>query len=120
MRIYSILAACALLVGGCSKEYEVPSALTVAELPTALEKAFSSAAAERKELVDRSIGALKEGKLPNALMVIESLCAIPDLTPTQRTVATRAVLTLNQELQSAAAKGDKSAADFQKLRQSSK
>jgi hypothetical protein len=107
-------------VGGCSKEYEVPKALTVAELPTALEKAFSSAATERKELVDRSIGALKEGKLPNALMVIESLCAIPDLTPTQRAVASRAVLTLNQELQSAAGKGDKSAEQFQKLRQSSK
>ncbi len=115
-RIVSLCCLVAFLLAGCAKN-EAPKALTLAEMPAALNKAFAKASTERKELVARSISALQEGQLPNALMVVEGLCAIPDLTEEQRATASRALLTLNQELQAAAAKGDKAATDFQKLRQ---
>jgi uncharacterized protein YjiK len=111
-----MVAAVAMMLSGCAKE-EPPKPLTVAELPAALEKAFAKAPAERKEIVARSVSALQAGQIPNALLVIESVCAIPDLTEEQRSAASRALLTLNQELQASAAKGDKAATDFQKLRQ---
>jgi len=115
-RLITMCAAALLLLAGCEKN-EIPKALTIAELPAALQKAFAKAPTERKELIDRSISALQEGQLPNAVMVMEGICAVPDLTEMQRAVASRALLTLNQELQAAAAKGDKTATDFQKLRQ---
>ena len=105
------------LAMGCSKEAQAPQPLSVDQVPTALNQAFQKASTERKELVERAVAAMQNKELSKALMVIEGLCAIPDLTPEQRETASRAMLTVNQELQAAAQRGDKSAADFQRMRQ---
>ncbi len=105
---------------GCSKEAEAPQPLTLDQMPAALNQAFQKAPTERKELVERAVSAVQNKELSKALMVIEGLCAIPDLSPEQRETASRALLTVNQELQAAAERGDKSAADFQRLRQNAR
>ena len=115
---FTALAA-ALLLAGCA-QHKAPKPLTVAEIPAALNQAFAQAPTERKELVDRTVSTLQAGEIAKALMVVEGLCAVPDLTKEQRETASRALLTLTQELQAAAQRGDKAAADFQRLRQSTR
>jgi len=109
----------ALAVAGCEKN-KAPQPLAVDQIPVAMNQAFAKASTERKELVERAVSALQNKELSKALMVVEGLCAVPDLTLEQRETASRALLTLNQELQAAAQKGDKAAAQFQRLRQSAR
>ena len=108
-----------LFLAGCEKN-KPPQPLSVDQIPAAMNQAFAKAPAERKELVERAVSALQNKELSKALMVVEGLCAVPDLTPEQRETASRALLTLNQELQAAAQGGDKAAAEFQRLRQSAR
>ena len=125
MAIKSILTSTALLpvlllslfFAGC-EENKPPQPLSLDQIPAAMNQAFAKAPAERKELVDRAVSALQNKEISKALMVVEGLCAVPDLTSEQRETASRTLLTLNQELQAAAQRGDKSAAEFQRLRQS--
>lgn len=109
----------ALAMAGCEKNTP-PQPLAVDQIPAAMNQAFAKSSAERKELVDRAVSALQNKELSKALMVVEGLCAVPDLTSEQRETASRALLTLNQELQAAAQRGDKAAAEFQRLRQSAR
>ena len=90
------------------------------QIPTALNQAFDKSPAERKELVDRALSALQNKEIGKAAMVLEGLCAIPEISKKQREVATRALLTLNEELQAATQRGDKEAAEVLRLRQISK
>jgi hypothetical protein len=101
--LWLILPACLLV--SCSK-IGPPAPLSLADIPRELKQVFVTASPERKELVDRAVTALENQETVKALQVIEGLCAVPDLTEPQRRVATAALLTLNQELQAAAAKGD--------------
>ena len=125
MAIKSILTSAALLpvlllslfFAGCEKN-KPPQPLSLDQIPAAMNQAFAKAPAERKELVERAVSALQNKEISKALMVVEGLCAVPDLTSEQREAASRTLLTLNQELQAAAQRGDKSAAEFQRLRQS--
>jgi len=127
MAIKSILTSTALLpvlllslfFAGCEKN-KPPQPLSVDQIPAAMNQAFAKAPAERKELVERAVSALQNKEISKALMVVEGLCAVPDLTSEQRETASRTLLTLNQELQAAAQRGDKSAAEFQRLRQSAR
>ena len=109
----------ALAMAGCEKN-TAPQPLAIDQIPAAMNQAFAKASTERKELVDRAVSALQSKELSKALMVVEGLCAVPDLTSEQRETASRALLTLNQELQAAAQRGDKAAAEFQRLRQSAR
>ncbi len=107
------------LLPGCAKN-QAPQPLPLDQVPAAISKAFAKAPTAQKELADRVVSALQEKQIANAMMVVEGLCKVPDLTPEQRETASRALLTLNQELQAAAERGDKAAADFQRMRQSTR
>jgi hypothetical protein len=109
----------AFLVAGCDKN-KAPQPLSLDQIPAAMNQAFAKAPTERKELVERALSALQNKEFTKALMVVEGLCAVPDLTSEQRETASRALLTLNHELQAAAQRGDKSAAEFQRLRQTAR
>ncbi len=112
--IMPVLLACAL--AGCTKDVP-PGPISMDQVPTALKQGFARASTERKELVDRAISSLQDKELGKAMMVVQGLCAIPDLTEKQRDVATRVMLTLNQELKAAADRGDKEAAELLRARQ---
>jgi len=107
------------LTAGCAKNGP-PTPLALDQIPTALNQAFDKSPAERKELVDRALSALQNKEIGKAAMVLEGLCAIPEISKKQREVATRALLTLNEELQAATQRGDKEAAEVLRLRQISK
>jgi hypothetical protein len=116
-----LLCGCLLgfLGAGCGSGGP-PAPLALEQIPAAINKAFATAKPEHKELADRAVSALQGKETGKALLVIQGLCGVPELTKEQRAVATRAVLALNEELRAAAARGDKDAAEFLRMRQANK
>jgi RNA polymerase-interacting CarD/CdnL/TRCF family regulator len=116
MRTYVLAFIAWFFLLGCGNEGPPPP-LALDQVPSALTKAFSSGPSERKELADRAISALQNKEVGKALMVVEGLARVPDLNKEQRAVVSRVLLTLNQELQAAEARGDKEAAEVLRTRQ---
>ena len=108
-----LLAAFALI--GCGQGGP-PAPLPADQIPAALNKSFASAPANLKELSDRIVSSLQEKDLGKALLVLQGLCAAPELTKAQRDTASRALLTLNEQIQAAAAAGDPKAQEILRQR----
>ena len=102
-----LLLSCGL---GCKPKTSTPTPLPVEQLPAALEKAFSEAPAEAKELAGQVIAFIKAQDYSKAHPQMRALAATPNLTPEQLNVTARGLLTLNGLLQSAEAQGDQTAA----------
>jgi hypothetical protein len=100
----------AALGAGCDKAGPPPEPLTTAELPAAMEKAFSSAKPEIKSLASQFVALVQAKDYPKAFGAIQSLMAKPGLTKEQVNVSSRASLTVNDLLQTAQAEGDQKAA----------
>jgi hypothetical protein len=99
-----------LVAGGCSKSDSPLPPLALNELPAALEKAFSKAQPEAKELANQVVKAVQSQDYPRAFEDIQSLAIAPGLTSEQVSTVARSRLTINELLQSAEAKGDEKAA----------
>ena len=99
-----------LVAVGCSNNISPLAPLSVEELPSALEKAFSKAKPGVKELADQVIASVKTQDYPRAIQGLQNLSVAPGLTKEQTSVAARSMLTVNSQLQSAEAKGDQKAA----------
>jgi len=100
----------AALGAGCDKAGPPPAPLTAEELPAAMEKAFSSAKPEIKELAGQFVALVKAKNYPKAFQAMQSLMGQPGLNKEQLNVSSRASLTLNELLQAAQAAGDQKAA----------
>jgi hypothetical protein len=103
--IFILLAA-----GGCNNSNSPPPPLGVEQLPSALDKAFSQAKPEVKDLASQIVSSLQARDYTKAYQDFQSLSGTPGLTREQSSVATRGMLTVNGLLQSAEAKGDEKAA----------
>jgi len=107
--------ALAVLLGvafgaGCNRPSPPPAALSVQEMPAALEKAFSKAKPEIKNLANQVVAAVQAQDYAKAFQAVQNLANQPGLTKNQGLVASRAALTVNDLLQAAETKGDKKAA----------
>ena len=101
-----------LLTAGCDRSNSAPPApLPIEQVPAALQKAFSNAKPENKDLANQVVATLQAQDLPKAFYQIQNLASRPGLTKEQQSVTSRAVLTLNTLLQSAQSKGDVQAAE---------
>ncbi len=99
-----------LLALGCSKESRPPEPLSIEQLPAAMEKAFSTAKGEVKDLATQIIASVQAQDFGKALLDLQTLSAKAGLNKEQGSVTVRATLTMNDALQAAAAKGDEKAA----------
>ena len=113
LRVKSV--ALALLLGltfglGCNRSTPPPTPLTEQELPAALEKAFSKAKPDIKDLASQVVAAVQARDYSKAFQTIQSLASQPGLTKAQISVTSRATLTVNSLLQAAETQGDKKAA----------
>jgi hypothetical protein len=100
-----------LTVGvGCNRNHPPPAPLTVEELPGALEKAFTAAKPQAKELATQVVTSVQAKDYSKAFWGIQTLAGAPDLTKDQVKVTARATLTISSLLQSAQAQGDAKAA----------
>lgn len=108
------LALAAFFNVGCGggDESQIPEALSLTEAPTTLEQAFASAAEDAKAEAQAAAAALSSGDYGRALMILQQLTARPELTGPQRELATRSMLTAQEETAKAAEAGDQ---DLQRL-----
>lgn len=99
----------AAMLIGCKDQQtsQAPVPLEVAKAPTSLEEAFAKAAEDAKAQAIEAAGYLRNDDFGRALFLLERLCARPELTADQRALATRSMLTAQQEVAKAASKGDK-------------
>jgi hypothetical protein len=118
-RALCFLAGLALLsVAGCDRGSSgPPPALAVEQIPAEMQKAYSKATAEVKDVVTQLSSTLQNKDYPAAYQVVQVLCNLPVATREQRLVTARAMLTITGLLQTAQAQGDQNAAavlSFQK------
>jgi len=100
---------------GCNRSTPPPTPLSVQELPAALEKAFSKAKPDVKDLANQVVAAVQAQDYSKAFLTIQNLASRPGLTKDQVSVTSRATLTVNSLLQAAETKGDKQAAQTLKV-----
>ncbi len=99
-----------LLSLGCNKESAPPAPLSAEQLPAAMEKAFSTAKGDAKELAAQIVSATQAQDYSKAFLDLQKLSAIPGLNKEQGSVVNRAMLTLNDLLKTAVSKNDEKAA----------
>ena len=95
---------------GCNRSTPPPTPLPVQEMPAALEKAFSKAKPEIRDLANQVVAAVQSQDYSRAFQSIQDLASRPGLTKDQVSVTSRATLTVNSLLQTAVTKGDTKAA----------
>jgi len=92
---------------GCNRSVPPPAPFTEAELPGAIEKAFSTAKQpEAKDLATQVVTSLQAKDYSKAFWAIQTLSAVQGLSKDQANVTARATLTINSLLQTAQAQGD--------------
>jgi hypothetical protein len=105
------LAVLLSIIGGaCNRSASPPAPLPVEQVPAALEKAFSKAKAEPKQLAGEVAVAVQGQDYPKALLRLQALVSQSGLSKEQVSVTSRAMLTINELLQQAQARGDANAA----------
>ena len=102
---YLILGVALLSIAGCKKQ-TVLTPLPVEQIPATMETAFKQANTEAKAMSDEIIAAWQKQDAERAILQAQTLCAKTELTPEQRAAATRAWMSMQQQMQAAADKGD--------------
>ena len=96
---------------GCGNhEVAAPAPLAVEQLPAAIEKAFAKAKPAAKELATQVITSVQAQDYSKAFLDLQTLAANPDLTKEQSSVASSAMMTVNELLKTAVSKGDEKSA----------
>jgi hypothetical protein len=106
-----IICCAAAALAGCSKNStsSAPPPLAADQVPATIENAFNQAQPEVKSVADNVASAVKNQDPATAFEQLQDLSARPSLTSEQRSAASRAMMTVAQQLQAAAANGDQKA-----------
>ena len=102
-------------LAGCSKTPSMPAQLPAEQIPATVESAFVKAAPEAKQAANTFLSTLHDNDLPGAFTQLQDMAGRTDLTPDQRALTGRAMMTVAQQMQAAAANGDKKAAEFLRM-----
>jgi hypothetical protein len=111
-RITVFLLGSCILLNGCKPQNAAPPPLTADEIPGAMQKAFTKAKPETRQLVDKLVAALQGKDYPGAYQIAQNISEDPGLTKEQLLTNARAMLGINELLKSASAGGDQSASAF--------
>ena len=99
------------LTFGCSKQSVAPpEPIAIDQLPAAMEKAFSKAKPAAKELATQVVASVQAQDYPKAYQELQTLTTHPDVTKEQSSIASGALMTVNDLLQAAMATGDQKSA----------
>jgi hypothetical protein len=82
------------------------------ETPQAIQSAFKEAKPEIKAAADQIAAAIQNQEAPKAFLQLQQLSSRSDLTADQSAAAARASASVRAQLQVAAARGDKAAAEL--------
>jgi ribosomal protein L22 len=109
----SMLALALLGLGGCNRNTSsMPAPLPVEQIPAAMQQAFTKAQPEAQSAANDVVSSVQSQDLTKAFEQLRDLSVRPDLTPEQKAVAARAMVTTVQQLQAAADRGDQKASEF--------
>jgi hypothetical protein len=110
-----------LLAGSsCDRASKPPAPLPLDQLPAALEKAFSKAEPDTKELAASIAAAVRSQDYPKAYLGLQNLVGKPKLSREQADVTARAMLTAHDALQAAQGNGDTTAAQTLEVQRKNK
>lgn len=98
------------LASACKRDSGPPPPLPAEQIPAELKKGFADASATTRELSAQVASAVQSSNYVAAFSAAQALCARPDLKKKQQILAGRALLTVNELLQAAQARGDQDAA----------
>lgn len=93
---------CGALLLGCGDGSGAPQAVPEEELPNALRQAFADAAQPQKELANAAATAFEQQDFPKASASLNQLLADETLGEEQRSLASRCLITANQQVREAA------------------
>ena len=109
-RILCSLLFVLLACSSCDRASKPLPPLPLDQLPVALEKAFSKAEPDTKELAGSVVASVRSQDYAKAYLGLQDLVGKPKLSREQADVTTRGSLTVHQALQEAQEKGDEAAA----------
>jgi hypothetical protein len=95
----------------CSKSVAPPTPVPLEQLPGMLEKAFAKAKPAAKDVSSQIVSSLQAKDYAKAYFVMQQLYGQPGLNKEQVQVTTGGLLTLNNVLMEAQAKGDAKASE---------
>src|SRR3954454_16885282 len=106
-RAHWLLAALTLIIfPACHREVGPPTPLAVEQIPAELLKAYAKAKPDVLQIVNVLNSSLQSKDYTASFQAVQVLCNDPVATKEQRSVAVRAMLTINGLLQTAQAQGD--------------
>src|SRR5512141_2257727 len=88
-----------LIPVSCSK-HAAPEALSLDQVPSAMDNAFKKVQPDTREQVQSITTSVQNKDYAKAYLELQNLCSQPNLTAEQRQVATRSMLAVNAQLQS--------------------
>ena len=104
-----LLSLSLLIAAGCSKSNSNPVTLAPEQIPTVMNEGFKQSSGETKELVNNCISASQNQDVTVAFADLQKLSRRNDLTPEQRAIAARAMVTTMTQLRAASEKGNPAA-----------
>ena len=110
LKLLSTLLLSLGLATGCNKSSVKPEPISLEALSPALNKVFTKAAPETKEVVSQIDSELQAKEYSKAYFDLQYLATKSGLSREQDSVLSRGLLCLNTTLQSAQANGDQTAA----------
>lgn len=110
LRISFALLFVLLAGSSCDRASKPLPPLPLDQLPAALEKAFSKAETDTKDLAGSAAASVRAQDYAKAYPDLQNLAGKPNLSREQADVTTRGSLTVHQALQEAQEKGDAAAA----------
>lgn len=114
LRLVAVLIP-GLLFTACHKNTEPPPPLPVEQIAAEFQKTFGTAPEPLKKLALEISAAVTGKKYAPAFEGLQTLLNVPDLKDDQRTLASRAMLTVSTLLQEAQAQGDQTAEETLKV-----
>ena len=121
-KLFGVSCVCLVLgfTAGCSR-HQPPQPLALSEIASAMALVYTNAPPPVKSLAQQAVEAIETGNYLRAYNQFQALVSIPTLSKDQRSVASRAMLTANSELQVAAENsGDEQAIQALQFHQATK
>jgi hypothetical protein len=109
-RSLSLLLFVLLAASSCDRASKPLPPLPVDQLPGALEKAFSKAESDTKELASSVVASVRSQDYAKAYGDLQALVGKPKLSREQKDVTARGMITVHDALEAAQANGDAAAA----------
>ena len=108
-----------LITSGCGRG-SGPKAVARSDIPAQLDKLFTKAPDQVREVAAQAKRALGAGDLSGAWVALQALSESRDLTKEQQKFLAGAIVTLGAEIEKARQQGDESADEAQRMHRMSK